>query len=78
MIVKHDRIVLTADLEACGLQASDVGAVVHRYGAGEAFEVEFLLLDDTTAAAATVGADQARPVSHNDIIHARPFVAPAE
>ena len=41
------------------------------YGSGEAYELEFLLLDGTTAGVATVRSDQVRPVSHDDITHAR-------
>jgi hypothetical protein len=74
MIKEHDRIVLTSDLSHESLKAGDVGTVVHVHDGGDAFEVEFMALDGTTVAVATVLKSQARPVSHEDVTHARPKV----
>jgi hypothetical protein len=74
MFKEHDRVVLTSDIPHNGLKAGDVGTIVHIYQHGEAFEVEFLTLDDDTAAIATVLPSQARPVSNRDIAHARQIV----
>jgi hypothetical protein len=74
MIKEHDRIVLTNDVPGECLKAGDVGTVVHMYAQGEAFEVEFLTLDGKTAAIATVPSSQVRPVSSQDITHARSVV----
>lgn len=74
MISEHLRAVLTTDILDYGLKKGDVGTVVHVYNSGEAYEVEFLLLDGTTAAVATVPGDQLRPISHADITHARHLV----
>jgi len=41
MIEEHDCVVLTSDIPAQGLQAGDVGTVVHIHRNGEAYEVEF-------------------------------------
>ena len=71
MFKEHDRIVLTKDIPGAGLQSGDVGTIVHVHRGGEAFEVEFLTLDGTTAAVATVLPSAMRPVSHRDITHAR-------
>jgi len=71
MIKEHDRIVLTSDLSHESLKAGDVGTVVHVHE-GDAFEVEFMALDGTTVAVATVLKSQARPVTHEDVTHARP------
>ena len=71
MFKEHDRIVLTSDVPEEGLKAGDVGTVIHIYRRGEAFEVEFLALDGDTAAIATVSRSQVRPVSNQDITHAR-------
>ena len=71
MIKEHDRIVLKTDLPAAGLEAGDVGTVVHRYRDGAAYEVEFTTLDGNTAAVVTVEAAQARPVHKREITHAR-------
>ena len=71
MIKEHDRIVLKTDLPADGLEAGDVGIVVHIYADGAAYKVEFTTLDGDTAAVVTVETDQARPVHKREITHAR-------
>jgi hypothetical protein len=71
MIKAHDRIVLKAAIPAAGLEAGDVGTVVHIYADGLAYEVEFTTLEGHTAAVATVEAAQARPVHKREITHAR-------
>lgn len=71
MIKEHDRIVLKTDLPADGLEAGDVGTVVHIYADGAAYEVEFTTLDGGTVAVVTVEASQARPVHKREITHAR-------
>ncbi len=71
MLEEHDRIVLTEDLAAGHMKEGDVGTIVHVHRGGEAFEVEFLSLDGTTAAVATVPATQLRPVEATDLTHSR-------
>ena len=71
MIREHDRVVLKTPVPAEGLEAGDVGAVVHVYRDGQAYEVEFVTLDGRTAAVVTLGADQVRPVHEREITHAR-------
>ncbi len=71
MIHEHDRVVLTMPVPAEGLEAGDVGAVVHVYRDGQAYEVEFVTLDGRTAAVVTLEADQVRPVYKREITHAR-------
>jgi hypothetical protein len=71
MIKEHERVVLTTPLPGEGLEAGDVGTVVHVYKDGEAYEVEFVTLDGHTAAVATLEASQVRPVSRHDITHTR-------
>ncbi len=53
------------------LEAGDVGTVVHVYGDGKAYEIEFVALDGHTTAVATVESHQVRPVTPNDMTHAR-------
>ena len=77
MLKEHDRVVLTNGLSSEGLQAGDVGIIVHIYREGKAFEVEFLALDGSTVSVATVEASQVRPVSRRDISHARAMGIPA-
>ena len=74
-IREHDCIVLTADLPEDGLQAGDVGTVVHLHGAGAGYEVEFMTLTGQTVAVATVLPAQLRPVSQRDVTHVRELAA---
>jgi len=71
MIKEHDRIVLTEPVPAEGLEAGDVGTVVHVYSEGKAFEIEFTTLDGKTATVATVEASAVRPVTGREITHSR-------
>lgn len=59
------------DIPEDGLQAGDVGTVVHIYRQGEAFEVEFMTLDGGTVAVVTLLSSQIRSVSKRDITHVR-------
>ena len=76
MIREHDRVVLTAPIPERGLEAGDVGAVVHVYPGAVAFEVEFVTLGGNTAAVVTVPAEKARPVTRTEIPHARELALP--
>lgn len=75
MIKEHERIVLKTDVVAEGLEAGDVGTVVHVYKDGKAYEVEFTTLDGATAAVVTLEASQVRPVGKREITHARELAA---
>ena len=70
---EHDLIVLTTDIrdEDGDLKAGDVGTVVHVHPGDEAFVVEFTTLHGGTVAVATLLPTQFRPVTENDVIHAR-------
>jgi hypothetical protein len=71
MIKEHERIVLTTSVPAEGLEAGDVGTVVHVYKDDQAYEVEFVTLDGHTAAVVTLEASQVRPVTSRDLTHTR-------
>jgi hypothetical protein len=71
MIQEHERAVLTVDLPQNHLKAGDVGVVVHIYADGKAYEVEFFLLDGRTLDVVTVEADQIRPATTREVMHAR-------
>lgn len=71
MLKEHERVVLTTSLPAEGLEAGDVGTIVHVYRDAQAFEVEFVALDGHTTAVATLEVDQVRPVSSRDMTHSR-------
>ena len=61
-IMEHERVVLKTPIPSEGLQPGDVGAVVHVYADGQAYEVEFTSLDGHTAAVVTLEADQVAPI----------------
>ena len=42
MVKEHDVVALTEDVPSEGLRKGDVSAVVHRYQAGDIYEVEFI------------------------------------
>ena len=71
MIKEHDRVVLTSPVPSEGLEAGDVGTVVHVYKDGLAYEVEFTTLTGKTAAVITVEPSGIRPVGKREITHAR-------
>ena len=71
MIKEHDCVILTEDLPEEGLQAGDIGAVVHIHQGGTGYEVEFMTLAGETIAVATLLAAQVRPFARRDIAHAR-------
>ena len=75
MINELERVVLTASVPKECLETGDVGTLVHVYGDGKAFEVEFTTLDGHTAAVVTVEASQVRPVGRREITHARELAA---
>ncbi len=75
MIKEHNRVVLKTALPPEGLEAGDVGTVVHVYKDGRAYEVEFTTLAGKTAAVVTVESSQVRPVGKREITHARELVA---
>lgn len=75
MFRKYDRVVLTEDLPGLGLQAGDVGVVIHVYPASAAYEGEFLTLDGETAGIATLPAGRVRAVRKGEIAHVRGLLA---
>jgi hypothetical protein len=71
MIQEHDCVVLTQDLPPEGLQAGDIGTVIHIHQAGAGYEVEFMTLAGETVAIATLLSAQVRPIAKRDIAHVR-------
>jgi len=71
MIKEHERVVLSKAISSLGLEAGDVGTVVHMHKGGAAFEVEFVSLDGETSLVATVLDEDLRPVHKREIPHAR-------
>ena len=75
MIAEHERVALLRDVPEQGLEAGDVGTVVHVYKGGKAFEVEFVALSGQTVLVATLPAASVRSVTNREIPHARAFAA---
>ncbi len=71
MIQDLDTVVLTHSILEHGLKQGDVGAVVHAYGGGKAFEVEFVTAAGTTVAVVTLQPEDVRPMASTEILHAR-------
>jgi hypothetical protein len=68
---EFERVVLTRDLPEEGLVAGDVGTVVHVYGDGEGYEVEFLTPSGRTVAVATLEADDVREAGEGEVLRVR-------
>jgi hypothetical protein len=68
-------VVPTTSLTAEGLEAGDVGTIVHVYRDGQAYEVEFVALDGHTTAVTTLEAPQIRAVTARDMAHTREIQA---
>ena len=68
---EHDSVVLVRSLPEHGLQAGDVGAVVHVYGEQQGYEVEFVAGDGGTLAVVTLDPSDVRPVAEGEILHVR-------
>ncbi len=75
MISDLDMVVLRRALPAYGLEAGDVGTVVHCYRDGEAVEVEFITGEGETVAVETLEAAEVRPLHRREILHARELAA---
>ena len=75
MIRELETVVLTRDLPDYGLSRGDIGAVVHRYKEGAAFEVEFVTGKGCTLAVVTLESGDVRPMHPNEILHAREIQA---
>lgn len=66
-----DLVVLKESIVEHGLEAGDVGTVVHRYDDEEAFEVEFVDTRGTTIAVLTLEDSAVRPPISGEILHVR-------
>ena len=71
MIRELETVVLTRDVPEYGLRKGDVGAVVHQYKDGGAFEIEFVTAEGKTVAVLTLTEADIRPMVSGEILHAR-------
>lgn len=75
MITEHVSVVLTEDIPGAGLEAGDVGVVVHIHPGEAAYEVEFMTLDGGTLTVETLSARQVREARNRDVPHVRERIA---
>ena len=75
MIQEFDIVVLAHDIQAHGLRQGDIGAVVHCYDSGEAYEVEFVSGEGGTIAVLTLNRDEIRSMHQREILHVRELLA---
>ena len=66
-----DMVVLEHDIKKHGLQRGDIGAIVHRYKNGLAFEVEFVTGEGKTVAVLTLKPEDIRLMKQREILHVR-------
>ena len=71
MIHELDTVVLSRNIKENGLKKGDVGAVVHCYENGKAFEVEFVTSGGETIALLTLTQEDIRPINRREILHVR-------
>ncbi|MCI0457173.1 MAG: DUF4926 domain-containing protein [Gemmataceae bacterium] len=74
-ISEHDVVVLTRDLPEHGLRTGDVGAVVHVYPGGTAYEIEFVTGSEQTLAVETLEPKDIRALGDREILHSRSLTA---
>lgn len=74
MFKELEAVVLTHAIPKHGLRKGDIGAVVHRYQDGAAYEVEFVRGDGTTVAVVTLTERDLRLLADTEILHARAVV----
>ncbi|HMQ51315.1 MAG TPA: DUF4926 domain-containing protein [Anaerolineae bacterium] len=70
-----DMVVLEQDLKEHGLQRGDIGAIVHCYNNGLAFEVEFVTGEGQTLAVLTLKPEDIRLMGQREILHVRELIA---
>lgn len=75
LIKEYDCVVLTKDVREAGLEAGDIGTVVHVHGAGAGYEVEFMTLAGATVAVVTLRPAQVRSIQPRDVAHVRELAA---
>jgi hypothetical protein len=71
MIKEFDNVVLKNDIAKYGLAAGDIGAVVHCYPDGDAYEVEFVTAEGRTVAVLTLSLKDVRLMNSREILHVR-------
>lgn len=75
MICELDSVVLFRDIDKHNLKCGDIGAVVHCYEGGTAYEVEFVTAAGETVAILTLTQDDIRAMDQKEILHVREFAS---
>ncbi len=75
MINEHEIVVLTEDVADAGLEAGDIGSVVHVHKGGAGYEVEIMTLAGETVAVVTLRPAQVRSIQPRDVAHVRELAA---
>ena len=75
MIQELASVVLTREKPDHGLKEGDIGTVVHRYGDGQTYEVEFVTGEGRTVAVLTLPSEEIRPMRGQEILHVRALSA---
>jgi hypothetical protein len=75
MINEHEIVVLTEDVADAGLEAGDIGTVVHVHKGGAGYEREIMTLAGETVAVVTLRPAQVRSIQPRDVAHVRELAA---
>jgi hypothetical protein len=70
-IKEHDCVVLSQDVPGAGLEAGDIGTVVHVHPGGSGYEVEFMMLAGRTLTVATLRQEQLLAIQPHDVVRVR-------
>ncbi len=73
-MIELETIVLNRDIPKHGLQAGDIGAIVHLYENGN-FQAEFVSGEGDTVALLDLTVNDIRPMAPKEILHARKISA---
>lgn len=72
---EREIVVLTEDVADAGLEAGDIGTVVHVRKGGAGYEVEIMTLAGETVAVVTLRPAQVRSIQPRDVAHVRELAA---
>ena len=75
MMNEHEIVVLTEDVADLGLEAGDIGTVVHVHKGGAGYEVEIMTLAGETVVVVTLRPAQVRSIQPRDVAHVRELAA---
>jgi hypothetical protein len=71
VINEHHCVVLSGGIPEAGLEAGDIGTVVHIHKGEAGYEVEFMTLAGDTVVVVTLRLAQLRSIQPRDVAHVR-------